>query len=86
MRHENALARAGKVAAVVRPAAVPDFSGKWINELNSYMELDVDGSEISGTYTSAVSGGGGPVTGDLSGYVNGNLISFVVNWSSSITA
>jgi hypothetical protein len=81
MRHDKALAR-----STTKATAAPNFGGTWINELNSSMTLHVQGAEISGTYTSAVSGGGGPVSGDLSGYVNGNLISFVVNWPSSITA
>jgi Avidin family len=81
MKHGKALAR-----SVTRTTAAPNFGGRWINELNSKMTLKVQGVKISGTYTSAVSGGGGSVSGKLSGYVNGNMISFVVNWPSSITA
>lgn len=57
-----------------------DFSGDWTNELNSTMRLTQQGGSLSGTYESAVSGGGGTTTGDLLGYIDGNLISFVVHW------
>ncbi|PYV64582.1 MAG: hypothetical protein DMG97_34465, partial [Acidobacteria bacterium] len=38
-----------------------DFSGHWRNELSSYMDLTVDGSNnVTGKYVSAVTGTGGP--------------------------
>ncbi|HWW15810.1 MAG TPA: avidin/streptavidin family protein [Candidatus Dormibacteraeota bacterium] len=82
MKHaELALAKAGAVT----PAPF-DFSGHWVNELTSYMDLTVNGAAVTGTYTSAVSSGGGPITMPLSGTVTGDLISFTVNWGSAITA
>ena len=51
------------------------------------MTLSVTGSEVRGTYESPVSSTGGPVTGALVGFVNGDRISFVVNWpTGSLTA
>lgn len=42
---------------------------------------------MTGTYESAVSGGGNPIKGTLVGYVNGDLIAFTVNWpTAAITA
>jgi hypothetical protein len=82
MRHEEALALTQKIKL-----AASGFGGKWVNELNSVMNLTVTGTDLSGTYTSQVSGDGGAVTGELSGYINGNLISFIVNWpTAALTA
>jgi hypothetical protein len=60
--------------------AAVDFSGDWVNELQSVMHLTQTNSTLSGTYDSAVSASGGKTTGDLLGYVDGGLISFVVHW------
>jgi hypothetical protein len=54
-----------------------DFSGSWKNELGSTMQLTQHGDELTGTYDSKVSA---TTTGDLRGYVDGDLISFVVHW------
>lgn len=83
------LEKALKYAAHADQAAElhVDFSGRWRNQLGSTMELTVNGSGLTGEYTSAVSGGGGSIIGTLSGYINGDLIAFVVNWpSAAITA
>jgi avidin family protein len=83
--HEKALARA-------KPGTgTPfDFSGTWANELKSTMVIKQQSNgSLSGTYVSAVSGGnGGTTTGDLLGYVDGSLISFLVHWQDfqAITA
>ena len=82
MKHEDALA-----LAPAAPGTQADFSGHWKNELKSTMDLTVSGSAVTGTYTSHVSGGGGPITGPIVGFVSGHTISFIVNWpSASITA
>jgi hypothetical protein len=82
MKHaELALSKAGAVS----PSPF-DFSGHWVNELTSYMDLTVNGAIVTGSYTSAVSSSGGPTTMPLSGTVTGDLITFVVNWGTSITA
>ncbi len=44
------------------------------------MDLAINGASVSGKYTSAVSGEGGPVCGDIVGYVAGDVISFSVLW------
>jgi len=86
MRHEKAL-RTASAKAVTPTASPPDFSGHWKNQYTSTMDLTVTGSDVKGSYTSASSGGGGPVTGPLKGYVSGDLMSFLVLWpGGSMTA
>ncbi|MEY9493769.1 avidin/streptavidin family protein [Bradyrhizobium elkanii] len=57
-----------------------DFSGTWINELESTATLTQVNGVLSGVYESAVSAGGTSTKGDLQGYADGNLIAFVVHW------
>jgi hypothetical protein len=75
MQQEKSLARAragtGKTV---------DFSGSWVNELGSTVSLTQSAGVLSGIYASAVSGDGTKTKGDLQGYVDGDLISFVVHW------
>lgn len=75
-------------AAPTAGAATVDFSGLWRNQLGSEMDLTITGQAVEGTYTSPVSSGGTTVSGELVGFVDGDLISFVVNWSTpaSLTA
>ena len=75
MRLEHALGRAktGTGSSV-------DFAGTWKNELKSTMTLVQTGDTLSGEYESAVSSGGGTTVGNLQGYVDGDLIAFVVHW------
>lgn len=56
-------------------------SGKtWTNELDSRVELTVDGAgKISGTYTSAVGCNAG-VPQPVTGFCNGHAVTFSVNW------
>jgi Avidin family len=83
MLHENALAR-----AVAGTGASYGFAGTWKNELGSQVVLTQTNDKLAGTYKSAVSGGGTSTTGDLQGYVDGDLIAFIVHWRSfqAITA
>ncbi len=72
-----------------RSTTQPDFNGKWVNELNSTMDIVVDGSTLAGTYTSDVSEDGRPTEPhSLMGCINGALISFIVKWNEfdAITA
>ena len=49
----------------------------------------VNGSALSGTYTSQVSGGGGSISGPITGYVTGDIVAFSVLWptpAGSITS
>lgn len=78
MRLETTLSR----LAHVEVAAV-NFAGTWRNQLGSTMTLTIVNGLISGSYESAVSGGGGSIVGALTGFTNGDLISFVVNWPSA---
>lgn len=82
MKHAELILAKSKTTA-----PVPfDFSGHWVNELTSYMDLTINGAAISGTYVSAVSSGGGSISMPLVGTVSGDLISFAVNWGPAITA
>jgi|SRR5882762_3670695 len=65
-----------------------DFSGHWVNELGSYMDLDIKGSIVTGKYVSMVTEAGpGPTPPfDIYGSVAGDLINFNVNWGEEITA
>lgn len=77
------------LAKGMKAATKPNFNGKWKNELDSVMELTVNGASVTGTYTSAVSSDGTPTPPHpLIGNVDNELISFIVNWTdySSITA
>lgn len=77
MLHEKALALAESAA---NSTASPDFSGLWRNQMRSTVDLNVNGNDVSGVYTSASSSGGGPIAGSLKGFVAGDLISFLVLW------
>lgn len=75
MIQEQALARAmGGTGSLV------DFSGTWENELHSKAVLTQKKDVLTGTYESAVSSGHKKTIGDLRGYVDGALISFIVHW------
>jgi hypothetical protein len=83
MRHEEALR--------FRPAnnrVIPlEFTGTWKDELGSEMTLVQTGQSLTGKYESVVSGAGGKITGELSGWANQRLISVSVNWpTTAITA
>ncbi len=75
MLHEKALAR-----ALSGTGTTVDFSGRWVNELRSEVVLVQTNGRLTGTYESAVSSGGTKTTGDLQGFVDGDLISFIVHW------
>ena len=65
-----------------------DFTGTWVNELNSTMTIAQTGTVLNGMYQSAVSADGSSTQGDLLGYADGDLIAFVVHWQDfqAITA
>ena len=61
-------------------AVIPAITGVWQNELGSTMTItSFDGENFSGTYTSAVSEGQGPVTGTLAGTLAGDAVAFTVS-------
>ncbi|GAB7541293.1 avidin/streptavidin family protein [Cupriavidus sp. CuC1] len=72
----------------VTPSTRVDFNGRWVNELGSSMQIEVNAdATVTGTYTSSVSEIGAPTPEMLlSGTVAGDLICFTVNWGESITA
>jgi hypothetical protein len=75
MQQEKSLARAR-----AGTGNTVDFSGSWVNELGSTANLTQSAGVLSGTYESAVSANGTKTKGDLQGYVDGDLVSFVVHW------
>jgi Avidin family len=75
MFQEKALAR-----AIDGTGSLVDFSGTWENELHSKVVLIQKKDVLTGIYESAVSDDHTKTTGDLQGYVDGTLISFVVHW------
>jgi hypothetical protein len=83
MHHDQTLAKAKAGTGV--PV---DFTGTWINELGSQVALVQTGNALAGVYQSAVSTGGTTTTGNVLGYVDGDLIGFTVHWISfqAITA
>jgi Avidin family len=85
LQHEKALSVSPKpMTAVPAPS---NFSGQWKNQYGSSMDLVVSSNVISGTYNSAVSAGGGSVSGTLRGFVAGDLLSFCALWpNGSMTA
>jgi hypothetical protein len=75
MLQESALRR-----AIAGSGTYVDFAGRWVNELGSEVVVSQTADHLSGTYESAVSTGGTKTTGDLTGFVDGDLISFTVHW------
>jgi hypothetical protein len=90
MKHEQALSAASAKKKIVPAAgAPPSFAGVWKNEYGSTATFTINGSTVSGTYTSQVSGGSGSISGPISGQVSGDTIAFMVVWPTatpSITA
>ncbi|WP_456639310.1 avidin/streptavidin family protein [Bradyrhizobium sp. USDA 10063] len=78
--HEKALKQVSATATKKREPTPPDFSGHWVNELGSHMELSIGGNAVSGTYTSIVSSDGQQISGPVTGYVAGDVIAFAVLW------
>ena len=57
-----------------------DFSGTWINEMESEARIKQVNGVLRGEYASTDSSSGTKTLGDLAGYVDGDLISWVVHW------
>lgn len=66
--------------AKVAGAPPPDFNGRWQNELNSEMELTVSGVKVLGKYRTGVGLPTPTEEFDLAGYINGDLVSFTVDF------
>ena len=75
MIHERALQR-----ALSGTGASIDFTGTWINQLKSEARFKQVNGSLSGEYASKVSSSGATTLGDLVGFVDGDLISWVVHW------
>jgi hypothetical protein len=83
MLHESALRQVLATTTKKGASAPPEFSGHWVNELASYMDLSISGNAVSGTYTSIASGSGQQITGPVTGYVADDVIAFSVLWPSA---
>lgn len=86
MFHEQALAAAETSS---NNNGSVNFDGTWTNQMGSTMVLQVNGTDVIGSYTSRTSAqaGGGSVTGPVKGNAKGDLVSFLVLWpSGSMTA
>ena len=57
-----------------------DFSGIWVNELGSEMELTIQESRIRGTYRTAVGRASPSERFELTGFASGDRIVFCVNF------
>ncbi|MEW8288604.1 MAG: avidin/streptavidin family protein [Candidatus Thiodiazotropha endolucinida] len=65
-----------------------NFDGTWENKLGSEMTISVSDGAVTGTYRTAVGAPGDYEEFPITGFANGDLISFVVDWGEygSITA
>jgi hypothetical protein len=75
MIHEKALTR-----ALAGTGTMIDFTGTWINQMKSEARIRQINGALTGEYESTDSAAGTSTLGDLSGYVDGNLVSWVVHW------
>lgn len=53
-----------------------DLSGDWKNAKNSVLRLAQNGNSLSGTFDSGVSDGGQVIQAPVTGWVNGDVVSF----------
>ena len=87
MLHENALAIANATDRSELPIDAVLAAGAtvtYVNELGSTAAFTVGvGGTLSGTYTSAVSGGGTAVSGPITGFVDGYAIAWSVSWPNA---
>jgi hypothetical protein len=80
MRLESRIRKVAKLAASAKLSDYA-FTGKWQNELGSVMDLDVVNGLVNGTYNSAVSATGAPVTGKIKGFAKADILALVVRWN-----
>jgi uncharacterized protein (DUF2147 family) len=89
MNHELVLSKFLQSDAVAPTPAPVNFAGKWKNQYGSTADIQVKGSEVSGTYTSLVSSTNKTISGPIRGYLSGDIIALTVLWpakAGSITA
>lgn len=75
MNQENALRR-----AMPGTGSMIDFTGTWINQLKSEARINQVNGRLTGEYESSDSASGTKTIGDVVGFVDGDLISWVVHW------
>ena len=82
MHHEDAMLRA---TASTQPQF--DFTGEWTNARGSSISLVEEAGVLIGVFQSADGPDGEPVSGQLSGQAQGDLIAFTVKWpQNALTA
>ena len=85
MHHERVLSRLLSAKSAGTPGKVAGFggfAGLWKNQYGSTADFTVNGSTVTGTYTSAVSSGGGSISGPVLGHATDDIICFSVLWPS----
>jgi hypothetical protein len=55
-------------------------AGRWTNEYGSVADLRLDGARVGGTFTSAPEATGRSLTGEVTGWATGDIVSFSVHW------
>jgi len=82
MQHERALALAPAQSGGREDRVQVDFTRTWKNELGSEMTVVQTDQALVGKYVSPASGTNQTVEGPLVGWVDGQVISFTVNWTT----
>ena len=83
MRLEQVLAQWAKgtsISSGTQEPAGTSVAGRWTNEYGSVAEIAVEGDRVLGTYTSAVGGRTGSMSGPIDGFVRGDIVAFAVLW------
>lgn len=64
--------------------AEPAIAGTWVNDQGSRMELQVEEGRLSGLYFTGLGEAGAETGFPLTGFVNGDLLVFCVDWGREI--
>jgi hypothetical protein len=86
MIHEKVLAailRTKNAKPAGPPRAFAGFAGRWQNEYKSIADFTINRSNVTGIYTSTVSGAGNTISGPIVGQVAGDAIAFTVLWPTT---
>ena len=85
MRLEQVLAEwARGIPSGAQEPGATSVAGRWTNDYGSVAEIGVDGDRVFGTYTSSVGAETGLLSGPISGFVRGDIVSFAVLWPASM--
>lgn len=93
MLHEQALALAiganenTALSVATDDVFLVDTTGTFVNQLGSTATLNFGANgQLTGTYTSNVSSGGGTISGPITGWYDGWTIAWSVNWPTKTPA